>query len=247
MIYFIDFTVGIKDDEPVLNDSYYYFSGVTMSKNIANIYYKTVDLDQQYLSNIETYNKIRYYNENGDHERSYEVLTAIPAKYHDALYFQYLLIAATHNSDEKLQTVINKLINATPDDEKLHAYLYFIESVYFGKSEIIETRINSLKQYVGEDPIFDYYIGITHISNENLEEAIPHFDKTIKEMPNFFDAYFDKLYSLLQLKETEKALEVLTRMYEKFSFAEEDMTLDLKEFKTFINSSSYRAIFQDAE
>ncbi len=247
MIYFIDFTVGIKDNEPVLNDSYYYFSGITMSKNISNIYYKTIDLDRQYLSNIETYNKIRYYNKNGDHERAFEVLTAIPAKYHDALYFQYLLIAATYNGDEKLQTVINQLINATPDDEKLHTYLYFIESVYFGKTETIETRVDSLKQYVGEDSIFDYYIGVTHINNENLEEAIPYFDKTINEMPNFFDAYFDKLYSLLQLKETEKALEVLTIMYEKFSFAEEDMSFDLTEFNTFINSPSYKAIFKDDE
>ncbi|WP_298519934.1 hypothetical protein [uncultured Kordia sp.] len=246
-INFVDFTVGIKKDTLVLNDAYNFISGINFSDIISDIYYKSINSNSASLSNVKTYRKIQSGIEVGTYEEAYNLLTSIPEKNRDALHYQFLLIAASNLDDDKFLEVIAQLKAQKPDDKRLHAYLDFRKNVITGDIDQLNTAIDALKEYVGEDPVFDLFRGLMYYYQGDSETSSSFFNHLIANVPDFYDAYLYKLCNYILDDKTTEALEIVVQIKDRFSIDEKAFTEELFEFKAFTSSEAFKNIFKSAE
>ncbi|EDP94550.1 hypothetical protein U8527_16640 [Kordia algicida OT-1] len=247
LVNFMDFTLGIKKDKIIITDMYVFFAGISFSEVASEMYYQAINNEQSFLAYIQLKEQIDAYVASENYEKAYNVLIYIPDERKNALYPQMLLNVAGNYDADKFLEVINYIKKQKPNDKGLHAYLKFQETLVFGSPDELNTAIENLKKYVGEDSIFDLYKGLVYNAKSNFKEATQHYDLVIKQDPNFFDAYFYKLFNLLQQDKTEEALKVITTMNKRFVISEEGLTFDLQDYKDFTASEAYKNIFKSAE
>lgn len=241
---FMDFTVGIQNNSLVLNDSYNFFSGITTSQMTSDIYTKSISENQDAFSSLAIYEKVQYKLQSYEYEEAYDLLATIPAKNRDAIYYQILLIATANFDDEYYKNTIEEVLKLNPNDQKLHSFLNFQKSILKGDLDQLNTAIEKLEKYVGEDAIFDLYRGIIHYDSLEYDTAITYFDGAITKIPDFYHAYFYKLYTLLLQEKTTDALSLVATINDRFFVSEEDFTSSLLDFPDFTSSTTYKSIFQ---
>ena len=248
-INFIDFTLDIKKDKIVIDNMYDFYSGILFSEMAFDLYNKTINLRQSNIANMDIYQSIKNQLFLGLYEEAYNSFVAIPNAERSPFHYQFLLIAASNcDDDEKLIQVISDMKAHKPNDKRLDTYLNFHESLIHGDLDKLNTAIDNLKKYVGEDTIFDQYRGILFNLQSEFEKAGPFFDRVITENPNFFGGYYYKLYNMLLRDKENEALSVIAEMKERFSISKEDFVFDLQEeYKEFTNSEAFQNIFKSAE
>ncbi|MFK7749141.1 MAG: tetratricopeptide repeat protein [Kordia sp.] len=248
-INFMDFTLGIKKDNIVVTDIYSFYTGNLFSEMASEVYYKTVKRNSLSHYEMQAYQKAKNYLQLGNYEEAYNLLVSIPVNKRNPRHYEFLLLAVSNYSEDKLQEVITEMKTLKPDDARMHAYLNFQESFMQATPNLdkLNTAIDNLVDYVGEDPIFDFYRGLIYDLETDFEKAVPFFDRLITEIPDFFEGYYYKLYGLLLQNEIDEALSLTTKMTESFTVNEEDLSFDLQEFPAFINSEAYKNIFKNAE
>lgn len=247
-INFIDFTLGIKRDKIVITNMYNFYSGILFSEMASDMYYKAINLRVNDIANMKAYQPIKNHMYSGNYEKAYNLLVSVPTAKRGPFHYQFLLIAASNYDGDKLLEVIAEMKALKPDDKRLHAYLNFQEEIVHGDLSKLNTAIEDLKKYVGEDAIFDLYRGIMFNLQSDFEKSAPFFNRVVTEIPDFFDGHYYKLYNLLLQNKKDEALSLITKMKERFSISEEEFTLELQEeYKEFTDSEAYKNIFKDAE
>lgn len=247
IINFVDFTLGIKKDTIVIKDMYNFFSGILFSEMASDLYYKIINQGDLSFIDIKAYQQVKYEMELGNYEEAYNVLIAIPEAKRNAYHYQFLLTATSNFDNEKLLAVIAEMKASNTEDQRLHAYLNFKEHIVHGDLEKLNAAINDLKKHVGEDVIFDLYRGFMFNFKSDHKQAILFFDRIIKELPDFYDGYYYKLYGLLMQDKKEEAIRVTAKMNERFSISKEELIFGLQEFQEFTSSEAFKNIFKSAE
>ncbi|WP_420572401.1 tetratricopeptide repeat protein [Kordia sp.] len=246
-INFMDFTLGIKEDTIVVTNMYNFYSGIVFSEMISEMYYESINQSQQFISELKTYQQVNSYIQSGSYEEAYNLLVSIPVEKRNPLHNQYVLASAADFDADRFIEIIKNIKKEKPDDERLHVYLNLLETIFLADIDKLNKAINELKKYVGEDAIFDVYRGLLYNLQSDYDKAIPFFDRLITQSPEFHDGYIYKLYTLLTQNKTDEALVLVTKIKERLSMSEENLTFQISEFQTFINSEAYKNIFKSAE
>lgn len=247
LIYFMDFTLDIKKGNIVVSDVYVFFSGTLFSEMASEMYYKIVNNEPSLNTTIKLHEQVEAYVASDNYEEAYKLLITIHDENRNAFYNHLLLTVAGNYDIDKFIEAIDYMKKLKPDDKRLHAYLNVQESMMTKDLTNLNTAIEDLKKYVGEDEVFDLYKGILYNNQSNFEQAISSFDLVIAQNPDFFDAYSYKLFNLLELDKNEEAIKVITTINKRFPINEEDLTFDLQEYKTFTELEAYKNIFKSAE
>ncbi len=141
---------------------------------------------------------------------------------------KYILSKIIGNPKQKKDGNVNEGMATKLSEKSQHLAKFVGKQIEVAKEEIliIRSKCKNLRET-------NYNLGLKHLENGNLSDAIFRFRFTKKFWPDLFDAHYQLAYSLVLNKELHKAKDVL----EELLIKKPDYPEKARELLNKINSS----------
>jgi len=246
-IQYIDYQLGIKNDKIVIRDAFNYSLGENWSVTFAETALNNTDksISQYELSNaINKYKRIEEMVKNNNHEEASELFYSIAPKFRRRTEFQLLeiSIAAGFNTEKHIQLIDNKL-KKHANEVRFTSFHNMLKFCSIGDVNQTKKYISQLNEYVNNDPILDFYIGMAYINNNQPDFAQEYFEKFIDNNPFVFDGYDILIMINLEQKDIKSAMENVNLVIENFNITKQELHEHLIGYDYLLNSKEYKSYF----
>lgn len=210
VVNFYDFTVDTVQGKLMIQDGFIYNTGCLLSQNIQggmlyNLMLQTnPDSDVQWLAKAEEMTQLHQggkalsiLNEHKDALKEYPI------------FYQLYIANLYQNNSGSFISKLDELQNEL--DERyilLHKLLFYVNA---GKVKEAEATINALIPHTGDDPIFLFLFGYTHLNNKDFQSALDCFKTVDKSMPYVWDLWQCELQCYKALNDSKGLEQCLQR------------------------------------
>jgi tetratricopeptide (TPR) repeat protein len=223
-----------ENNEIKIADFFIYLTGENFSETMADLVSTLVsstriNKDESTMANLS---QIKYQINAGNYKAAWDDFNQLPYAVQNTKGAQMIKLEICKNISDSLYTAaISQYENLLKDKKFDNLILldYYIAKQNYNNAIAI---IDSLDVRIQYDPFLNYYRGLMHYNNENLDKAIECHEKLVKGLPNFKPGY-EELIVLYTKKDKAKANFYL----EKYSKLKSAKPNDIDNFKSFVENN----------
>ena len=218
-------------------DIFIYLTGENMSKSMAEMLEKFMQSNDEDVAKNTTRNfdYTKQLMAAGDFVGAKKSFERLPYSLKNTRIgeLMYLRIASNLGEEEYLPALerIEKKYGADPNVQLALIDIYILRKDY----DKALVSVDNLDKMINKDPLLDYYRGIIYYHKADEQQAILHYEKTVKALPDFAEPRAELVVHYADMAHTEKAKEHFGQ-YKKLKNAKETMIQYLENTYPFLDN-----------
>jgi len=247
---YVDYQLGIKGDDIVIEDGYLYLVG----ENFSDYFFELAKLQlgigeegfsrKYFLAGAKKYEEIQQLLESENYVDAMSLFNTIPPKLQLLDFFQVIKIRISNGLGPKsYEAVVDRFIEEHDDNERVALFYNVFKFSNNMDVERTKNAISKLQENIGKDPVLDIFLGNVYLENDNLIKSEICFNNLVDYAPSLFDGHLFLTIIYIEQKKYSKALTKMGWIYQNFALTEGDLNEIFSKYKEFSNIEEYRHFF----